>query len=296
MYSLVHKLEFLTYVQDRQNILLKRRAGEPFPWTTDSVLRNHSFCNIFREDDRTTIWFRENIRDPLKDDAKVFMATVAFRWFNRISTGELIKDILLEEGWNRQRVLERLHGVAPLITGAYMIKSPPGRNKLTGLCACIENVAKDADMITDAIHIGLGIKPENVTLEALWRLLLKYPYLGNFMSYEIVTDLRHTWMGRKAPDIMTWCSPGPGCARGMGRVVAKDPKIFKYTSAIDREVVNDLMYELLLYVNDHLPSGWERWEMREVEHTLCEYDKYRRGVLRQGRLKKLYRPPEGETK
>ena len=37
------------------------------PWSDDPVLANHRFCNVFREDDRATVWLREHIRDPMRD-------------------------------------------------------------------------------------------------------------------------------------------------------------------------------------------------------------------------------------
>jgi hypothetical protein len=37
------------------------------------------------------------------------------------------------------------------------------------------------------------------------------------------------------------------------------------------------------------PRRWPAWEMREVEHTLCEWDKYERTRLGEGVPKALYR-------
>jgi hypothetical protein len=42
--------------------------------------------------------------------------------------------------------------------------------------------------------------------------------------------------------------------------------------------------------NRHWPQGWPRWEMRDVEHTLCEADKYWRAESGNGRLKQHFRP------
>jgi hypothetical protein len=38
------------------------------------------------------------------------------------------------------------------------------------------------------------------------------------------------------------------------------------------------MQELLAQANEEWPEAWRPWEMREVEHWLCEYDKWRRGM------------------
>ena len=59
---------YFGFVRERYRILLQRRAGKPKPWTADRVLQEHYFTNVFREDDKTTVWFREHIREPLRDD------------------------------------------------------------------------------------------------------------------------------------------------------------------------------------------------------------------------------------
>ena len=74
---------FFWWIEERHRIFEKRKRGLSRDWwTEDEILRTYRFTNPYRENDRTTVWFRENIRDPLKDDNKVLMATVIFRWFN----------------------------------------------------------------------------------------------------------------------------------------------------------------------------------------------------------------------
>jgi len=34
--------------------------------------------------------------------------------------------------------------------------------------------------------------------------------------------------------------------------------------------------------------GWPEWEMRDVEHTLCEFDKYERVRLGEGRPRGVF--------
>ena len=280
--ELTHAHDFLNYSIERYKIFLRRKEGMNSPWTRDLVLREFSFCNIFREDDRTTIWFRDNIRDPLNRDTRVFIATVAFRWFNRITTGEIIKDILLEYGWNRAAVERRLEGVAPVVTGAYIIKTPNGRTKLQGVCDCIDGVQDGtADIITRC-------RSGAVTLEGLWERLCEFPYLGPFMAYEIVTDLAHTWMGWDATDHFTWASPGPGAARGISRVVCGETDTFSYNSKADRKKIIYLMRRLLSFMTQQWPKQYPCWGMREVEHTLCEFDKYKRGQ-EGGKMKRKYK-------
>lgn len=301
-----HANEFFAMQRERYRMLLRRRSRaekyrhRPCPWqnapradgschcdecllerdgllTRDTVLRQWRFCNVFREDDRTTIWFRENIRQPLRDDPKVVLATVAFRWFNRIETGEKIRHLLLGK-WDSKEARQILYLQEPVVTGAYMIKTPAGKDKLDGVLWCIDQFAT-----------GWSGRMGFLCLQDAWTYLRTFPYLGPFMAYEVVSDLRHTHVLEGVYDIMTWANAGPGCTRGIGRVVCGDPKNFTDSSQSDQRDMNLLMKQLLEMSRSaqNWPAEWPRWEMREVEHGLCEFDKYCRGKVGE-RLKRRY--------
>ena len=57
---------FFDYVKERHSIWTKRQEGLPPPLTENEILQTWSFCNVFREDDKVTIWFRQNVRNPLR--------------------------------------------------------------------------------------------------------------------------------------------------------------------------------------------------------------------------------------
>jgi hypothetical protein len=280
---------YFAFARERYNIFLKRQAGEPGPWTSDPILQEYRFCNIFREDDRVTQWMRKRLTQPLGDDIqKQIRAAVIFRWFNKIETGELLRDLLLGD-WDTdeaRRLLRNVFGAGGTILGAaYMIKSPIGVNKIDGLLQCIDAVIQELPTMEYALD-------EDTTLEGFHEALCMFPYLGPFMAYEMVTDLRHSPVLCNAPDIMTWASAGPGAARGISRVFDLPMGFYKHGSANDRACMNDRMRELLSCAGqeDLWPADWPRWEMREVEHTLCEFDKMMRAKLGEGRPKQKFTP------
>jgi hypothetical protein len=59
---------FFRFARERYKIKLAKDAGKPAPWTKDPVLATAYFCNVFREDDRTTVWFREEVRNKLRNN------------------------------------------------------------------------------------------------------------------------------------------------------------------------------------------------------------------------------------
>lgn len=264
--------DFFAFCVARERLRIAKDSGFPKPWTHDTVLANNYFCNIFREDDRTTRWFRENIREPLRDDWRVLLATTIFRWFNYIPTGELIRPLLLGEAQGAALVAELERVLRPLqqrgaklFTGAFIVKSPNGCDKLTGILRCVEQ-ALATSFPTERLQ----------RLSGCHEVLQQVPFLGPFMAYQIVCDLRFTSLLENAPDINLWTAAGPGSARGLAWLDGGAP--LSYTSALGQDRMVQRMRNLLIESKkpEHWPFTWREWELSTVQHSLCEFDKYQR--------------------
>lgn len=311
---------FFAFAHERHSIYLRRRSGKPHPWTDDPILQKYRFTNVYRELDATTVWFRENVRDRLANSPNALLATVLFRWFNRIRTGEAIFcqksldipqynsepipgctpwSMILLDGvsvlGNVQNAIRAYCGKGPFVTGAYIIKTPDGFDKLAGVLECVRlfmthvRTFPGYGMDLGYHQAAVRLMRDDVTLEDTWSWLRQFPFMGDFMAYEVVTDLVHTNLLCRAPDIMTWANPGPGATRGIGRVLHDNPD--KFDQRRDKRLIIKMMRELLA---TSVAMGWvssdgPAWTMREVEHTLCEFDKYERARLGQGKPKQVFR-------
>ena len=299
---------FFRYARERHEIHLRRVAGVPCDeWTRDPILQQYRFTNVFRELDKTTAWFKRYVREPLRNKPEVLVATVLFRLLNRIEVGEAVflHDSLLAESSafyelvradgnpkrtriairNIERAITAFVGDrGPYVTGAYIITSPTGMRKLPGVLSIVEKFA-----LSDWQNFSRNADIRS--LESAWEWLKEYPYFGPFHSYEMVTDLRHTALLECAPDVMSWANVGPGCRRGLNRVMGRD----KRDHSTGTEQMLDEMRELLALSRDaglwpqNDKKNWPSWEMREVEHTLCEFDKMERVRLGEGRPRGVYR-------
>jgi hypothetical protein len=290
--------EFFRIARERYSILLKRNAGLPKPWSEDPVFQNEYFCNIFREDDRTTKWFRENIRDPLNkipylDPRIIILAIVAFRWFNKIETwdtilssGVAVENIFArwDSAWIRQELIDQ--GSPPWVTGAYIIKTPDGMNKVDGVLWCIDRFINTMEKEKRQFD---KFRTSDLSMREACELFKCSPYLGNFMSWQICSDARQTVLLDKARDKDTWAQPGPGSARGLSRVFYGYVDHFKYGSKKDEDEMLVRMNELREYSKDeyYWPQDWPPLAVIDVSHTLCETDKYLR-CLEGGRMKRKY--------
>jgi hypothetical protein len=288
------------FAQEREQVRLRREAGKSKPWTDDRILQSFFFCNIYREDDKTTLAFKDTVRDPLYDDPRVMMATIGWRWFNKIETcgsvsaetwatgdTKTMYDAFLPyylaavDPKNKSR---RTQESASFITAAYMVKTPPGYNKLDGLLHHLDVVREH--FIDNLITVA----QESQSLEKTWEALIEVPYLGPFLAYEIVSDLRWTGLLCNATDIMTWANIGPGCMRGLGYYMGVDDvkkDMPHYMSKKARALGKKMLPQLLAENQLVWPKEWRPFEMREVEHTLCEYSKYR-SALEGRKQKRLY--------
>jgi hypothetical protein len=169
-------------------------------------------------------------------------------------------------------------------TGAYMLRGPiqgdpsgsQDKPNYTAL-RVLQPVWQDRAVIRPWMKL---------TLESACTMLEAYHGWGGFLAYEVATDLRHCpgWLD-KAPDIMTWANAGPGAVRGLNRLHGRPLK-----QTMSQERANAEMKHLLqmspLYLAPHVPA----LEMRDIEHSLCECDKWMRVQAGEGRPRAKYTP------
>jgi hypothetical protein len=284
---------FWWWIAERHAIYLRRQAGLPKPWTDDKILQQYKFTNPFRENDRGTVWLRENFLTPHRNDN---LSTIAFnvawyRMFNWTGTGELLG---WQTGWNADHVLNILYAAraagTKIFTGAHMVRSPFGEPKMEA----IVKVCTELYHMCFASGALATICREGKSLQMVYNCLIEVPYVGPFMAYEMVTDMRHTRLLEDASDIMTWANPGPGAQRGLQRL--------RMPWRPDSDAITS-MRTLLVRGNDRwahpgvgegqeptfrLSKDFPMLEMRDIEHSLCEFDKYCRAKFGEGRPRSLY--------
>ena len=277
---------YLYWIEERERIRRKKEDAEADPpWTEDEIFKKFKFCQVFREDDRTTRWFAAHIRRPLSAEPEVAMATIIFRFFNLIETGRTLLDHNLHLEWDREKAIEEVSKQPKWVTGAYIVKTPNRMNKVKGVAECVSHIWSKREQLLAALE-------RMTTLEEAWSFLMQYPYIGPFVSYEIVTDLRHTYLLNEATDIRTWGNPGPGAMRGLNRLTGRPLDFTRKTHDWHTEmrILYDICQEELTVPGMTTDSPYYRmpFEMREVEGGLCEFDKYSRIHNGEGRTRSVY--------
>lgn len=306
--------DIAAFMKARHDIYLDRKAGKPGPWTADPVLRDGRFCNIFRELDTVTIWIDQNIRQPYADHTHLWFMLAAARYINWPDTLRYLMDEAEpgtwpdEEGFEPAKLTKALEDYAAagnkVYTGAYMIRAESDPSKEWYSWTKHRYIAEivlgrlweDREEWQRMLETTPGVLRSFNRLETVWEKFQQQRYIGwgPFMAYEVVTDLRHTRYLRNAPDIYTWANAGPGAIRGLNRLYGRD------LAAKPRpEQTNAEMLKLMIELNDLDEPGFNatfgepcdvnpRFEMRDIEHSLCEFDKIERVRKGEGKMRAKY--------
>ena len=254
----------LRWMHERQQIYQRRQAGAPPPWTTDPILRQYKACNVYREQDKVTRWIRENWQEPFATHPNLWFAMCIARHINWPPT---LAEIGFPEEWNPRRVLRvmerRVARGQKVYSGAYLL----GGGNREGLKKPRYTIMNVLNPVFRAVTTGKQTPPwedgkhiEEVTLEAVHAWLLQFWGWGRFLAYETVTDLRHTRYLCNAPDIMTWANAGPGAQRGLNRIYGRELRSH--------------------HKADQLLDEMRTMEIRDIEMSLCELDKFCRAKER----------------
>lgn len=269
-------------MNERHHIYLRRQRGEPYPWTEDEILRTYKFTNVFRQLDRGTVHLTTQIETHSLSLDETLFNVLTYRMYNRVETQVYLGWI---REWNEETKKRWLSAPSPAFTSAHMTVGKEFEDKKVTYARTWDEVWRDLPILTEYLKTS-------PTMEMAFKRLRaqKYFGIGPFIAYEIICDLRFTAIGWHWKDITTWANIGPGCRRGLQRLGLTP-------------TVNSLryLYKEALYnphtIGPHIVCHSEfclnptppPFELREIEHCLCEFDKYERARLGEGRPKAVYR-------
>jgi len=279
------------WVREREGIRLKKESGVPTPWTDDQILATYRFCNVRREDDRVTVWIRENIRKPFAAAKYLWLMMVIARLINWPDT---LSELITTSAWPRGDDFDpqelgtvlnlRKERGDKVYTGAYMIPAPAerGADKQTWLA---ETVIGDLWRRRDRFHSYLhGRAAEHATLQGVHELLMRTQGLGEFLAYQAVVDMRFTSLLKYSTG-KNWAAAGPGTIRGLNRIHGRP---LKYSLGQERALSE--MRAIYKVVQEE--TGVEM-DFSDVPNILCETDKYLRVKNGEGKPRALYVPGRG---
>lgn len=282
--------ELFAFIKERHNIYTKRQAGQPKPWTKDPILRSYRFCNVYRELDTVTKWIAQNWRDPAKysKHQDLWFAMVVARLVNWPETLAEIGFPIAEvyggpefDGFNFLHVMHgRKQAGQKVFSGAYIVSTNGHKmDKAEYLC----------EYVLDPLwREREEIRPrKGDTLASFHARLSSFNGMGSFMAAQVVADVKYAKGSplSKAEDWWTWAASGPGSRRGLNRVLGTHPDSpWKEADWLER--ITTLMgYLEPLVTRD---GFLDRLHMQDLQNCLCEWDKFERTRLGEGRPRSTY--------
>lgn len=280
---------------ERQNIFWKKINGDPAPWTHDKILQEYKFCNSYRVNDRVSQYLLKNViyNGNNYNYEDMLFRIILFKLFNKESTWELLSknfgDILLKN-FNTKKYSIVLENAISNGTKIYNDAYISCANKAFGYNRKHDNHLALLDKMFNIDKMQDKIIKCN-TMQDAFNIIKGYPLIGNFMAYQIVTDINYSAFVNWKENEFTVA--GPGSLRGI-------KKCFIDKGTMTNEDIIKYMYmhqdEEFKRLNLNFKRiGNRPLQLIDCQNIFCELDKYCRQALpdlksNRTKIKKHYVP------
>lgn len=279
---------FLLFLHERQSIWERRRreGGQPNKFTNNLIMKDKFFTNLYRELDKGTIYFRNQIiTTDLKGKSlackeidkgalkSVFYKSTIYRLNNQIKTFSEFGRIPTFDEWKlfKKFLYEKKRKGETIATSAHQPLA------LESYIEAIEFTRKNLDDLTRRILCAA----EDRSLARCFEIITSVPYIGPFLGWQVLCDLLESQVLGRCNDNQ-WTKLGPGAKDGLEKIFGK---------GLSKNVELDytrLLRDICALEGDK--SGFEALEiqfpaifghalsLKNIEHALCEFSKYWRAA------------------
>jgi hypothetical protein len=279
----------------RQDAFFSRYKGEAAPWSKDPILNAYKFTNAYRASDRVSQYLiREVIYGGAYETRDLFFRIILFKLFNKIETWKLLEKELGTITWSSyrysdyNRVISRaMASKITVYSAAYIMASG---HTLFGVEKKHQSHLKLLELMLN------NFVPEKIAecrnMRSAFELLLSYPLIGEFLAYQLVTDLNYSEITNFSE--MDFTMPGPGAKDGIRKCFSSLGGLSEIDIIKQMADRQDYEFERLdLSFNDL----WGRkLQLIDIQNIFCEVDKYSRvkhpeisGISGRTRIKQKFR-------
>ncbi len=279
----------LYFTWEREVIRIVKERGDPPPYTLDPVLAKYKFTNVRRRDDRVSKWIIDNIITPNENKDHLWFTLLIARLINWPPTLQyLINDGVLFREPKHFNPVEFSTSVenfkakgGKVYSGAYMVY--PTKMDIGGVksLAIANHIIKPTISLKHEIdRILFGLEP---SVEAFVTELSSSFGISSFMAGQVAADLTYCDHLGSAEDLHLYAPIGPGSSRGLNYLLKRAPNAGWTQANFNNELINirQAITEELAITDVTL---------HDVQNVMCEFSKYCRTVLGEGKPKTTYRP------
>jgi len=294
---------FWNFVHERQSIWHRRVVeNQSEPWTSDPVLQNNRFTNVYRKLDPGTQYAIQNILEVDATKADKIFNIMIYRLIGRLDTHKHIgfqslSDFSSEEFENSLKQRRDVEGQT-VFTGAYMVA---GYSQM-GSSDKVENIA----MLFDEISSDKSFFDELLSAKSAkqaYNKIRSQQGFGNFLSYQVLVDLLYPVNYYSGQSVLPfsaddWSSPGPGAQKGIKRLThdpsqVHDLAIMRWLRENQRTEFNRLNLDFPYLHNES--RDLTELSLADIQNCLCEFYKYDKIRNKEGRARRRFRNSEGRS-
>jgi hypothetical protein len=280
--AIMNTTALLKFIAEREKIRLRRSAGQPAPWTDDPILQDWSFTNVRREDDRVTLWVATQWREPYCDDPDLWFAMVVAVFVNWPPTlAEIGYPVPWKPDHFRAVMADRAQRGEQLYGPAYMIHADQRY-----LTTAEYQAAKLFNPLWRDREWLRPLRGETLTRYCA-RLGERHGFGGGFMTGQVIAYLKYVQPLCDAPDWMTFAVSGPGSRAGLNRILGMPGHRDWFLATPWRSVFDQLREALTPGL---AAIGLGDLHAQDLQNCLCEFSKYERVRLQEGRPRRRFRP------
>jgi len=285
--------EFFDFVFERQSVWYNRNIKNSISWTNDEVLQKYKFCNTYRELDKGTQYIIQKLKIE-KSRETIFLNLVFYRFFNKFNLYEDLEISLIKK-WTKETtkdLIKRFNYLKKqgktIFNDAYLISGNKTKEpKHIFILKSLENLFSEKNQIKE---IDIAKTPEE-SMQAI----KKIPMVGEFLAYEIWTDLTYFNFFKQKWTDDDFVNIGPGAKWGLELIYNKKLSYkeqlekINYLHNLQKEYLNKIRKNNLSWKDISYKSCFTNapyLSLRNIEHSLCEFRKYLR--LKENKGKRRY--------
>ena len=269
-------------------------------WTDDPILIRSKYTNVYRELDRGTIWIFNQLSDyntRILDYSFILDCVwklCVYRLLNKVETFERIGLIGYKEFEDgKEDWFNHIHTLLDegfkVWTSAHItLQSNLKQDRITNYKFILNRLY--GDDFKALVYAVSG----NIDQEEAFKLFKKCYGIGPFTAYELASDLGHfDWTKFNNNE---WANAGPGCIPGIKLIFPNNTSQEDYLKSMillrdnQEKAFNkyDLDFKSIRYDDKWL-------DLRNIEHSLCEFRKYWCEENKVGRIRPMFNPISDET-
>jgi len=255
----------------------------------------HKFTNAYRASDRVSQYLNRNvIYGGPSDPTNLFFRVVLFKLFNKIETWKLLEEQIGNIRYETYRyrdynrvLLRALESGGNIYSAAYIMASG---HKHFGVERKHQSHLPLLElMLLKGVPQRLA---ECSSMRDAFQLLKSYPLIGDFLGYQLVTDLNYSEVTQFSE--MEFTMPGPGARDGIRKCF---DSVGGFSEADLIRWMADRQEREFDRLGITFASLWGRkLQLIDIQNLFCEVDKYSRikhpeisGISGRTRIKQKFR-------